>query len=57
MKIRDKYIGIKKQMKCGLQATVIDYKDCKNLTIQFEDGFIKTGVRSDHFMNGKVGRY
>ena len=54
---KDKYIGLKKLMKCGLYATVIDYKDCKNLTIQFEDGYVKSGVRSDHFTEGKVGRY
>ena len=51
---KDKYIGLTKKMNCGLFATVIDYKDCKNVTIQFEDGVIKEGVRSDHFMNGKV---
>ncbi len=51
---KNKYIGLTKMMNCGLQATVIDYKDCKNVTIQFEDGVIKEGVRSDHFMCGKV---
>lgn len=52
--VYEKYIGLTKKMNCGLKATVINYKDCKNLTIQFEDGLIKSGVRSDHFMEGKV---
>ena len=41
-------------MNCGLKATVIDYKDCKNLTIKFEDGCIREHIRSDHFMDGRV---
>ncbi|MCI6017881.1 MAG: hypothetical protein MRZ59_03400 [Clostridiales bacterium] len=53
--VKDKYIGLTKIMNCGLKATVIEYKDCKNVTVQFEDGLIKSGVRSDHFMNGNVG--
>lgn len=52
--VKDKYLGMVRKMNCGLSATVIGYKDCKNLTIQFENGVIKQGVRSDHFMNGKV---
>lgn len=51
---RNKYLGMTRIMKCGLSATVIEYIDCKNLTVQFEDGVIKQGVRSDHFMEGKV---
>ena len=52
--IKDKYMGLTMEMHCGLKATIIDYKDCNNLTIQFEDGLIKSNVRSDHFMNGHV---
>lgn len=52
--IKNKYIGLTKKMNCGLSATIIDYKNCKNVTIQFEDGLVKSGVRSDHFMEGKV---
>ena len=53
-KVKNKYLGLTKMMNCGLSATVIEYLDCKNLTIRFEDGLIKRGVRSDHFMGGKV---
>lgn len=51
---KEKYIGMTKVMKCGLTATIIEYIDCKNVTVKFEDGLIKTGVRPDHFMEGKV---
>jgi hypothetical protein len=51
---REKYIGLTKRMKCGLRATVIDYIDCDHITIKFEDGLIKSNVRSDHFINGNV---
>lgn len=51
---KDKYIGLTKLMNCGLKATVIDYIDCYHLTIKFEDGTVKTNVRSDHFSNGNV---
>lgn len=42
-------------MQRGLNATIIEYNGCKDLTVQFEDGLIRRHVRSDHFMNGKVG--
>ena len=51
---KNKYIGLTKRMNCGLYATVIDYIDCYHLTIQFEDGTVKSNVRSDHFTNGNV---
>lgn len=51
---KDKYIGMTRKMSCGMNATVIDYQDCYHVTIRFDDGLIKTDVRSDHFMNGKV---
>lgn len=51
---KNKYLGLTKMMNCGLKATVIEYKDYTNLTIQFEDGVVKHGVRSYHFIEGKV---
>lgn len=51
---KDKYLGMSRKMNCGLVATVIEYKNCKNLTIQFENGVVKNGVRSDHYLDGKV---
>ena len=51
---KNKYIGLTKRMNCGMNATVIDYIDCYHLKIQFEDGTIKSNVRSDHFATGNV---
>lgn len=51
---KNKYIGLVKRMNCGMNATVIDYIDCYHLTIRFEDGTVKSNVRSDHFLNGNV---
>jgi hypothetical protein len=52
--VSNKYVGMTIKMNCGLNATCIDYKNCNNLTVRFEDGLIRTGIRSDHFINGKV---
>lgn len=52
--IKDKYIGVEKMMNCGLRAVCIDYVDCKHVIIKFEDGLIRTNIRSDHFAAGKV---
>ena len=52
--MKQKYLGITRVMKCGLSATLIGHINYKNITIQFEDGLIKHGVRMDQFMNGEV---
>lgn len=51
---KSKYIGKTIKTNCGLLATCIDYIDCKHITVQFEDGMIRTDIRSDHFNHGKV---
>lgn len=48
-------IGETNTMKNGLNATIIDWSGYMNVTIQFEDGSIKKGVRYNHFKTGKVG--
>lgn len=53
---KEKYIGMVRKMNCGMNAKIIDYKNCKEVTVEFEDGFVRTGIRSDHFMEGKVKR-
>lgn len=52
--LKEEYLGITRRMNCGMSATVIAHINYKNITIQFEDGLIKNGVRMDDFMNGKV---
>ena len=53
---KNKYIGMTKKMNCGLNATIIDYNGCHDITIQFEDGYVRSGVRTDKFLSGKVAR-
>ena len=52
---KEKYIGMTNRMNCGLIAEIIDYENCDNITIRFEDGCEKSGVRVDKFKEGKVG--
>lgn len=49
-----KYLGMTRMMNCGMKATIIEYINCNNITVQFEDGVIRSNIRSDHFMDGKV---
>lgn len=51
---KEKYMGMTRTMNCGMPATVIDYVNCRDITIQFEDGLVKSHVRADKFMNGNV---
>ena len=51
---KNKYIGMTRPMKCGLNATVIEYINGKDITIRFEDGTIREHVRTDKFKNGSV---
>ena len=52
---KEKYIGMTRTMNCGIKATVLEYNNCHDMTIQFEDGLIKYGVKMDKFKSGKVG--
>ena len=50
---RDKHIGEKKQMKCGMNAEIIDYKKSKDVTVKFDDGTIKH-VTYNNYKKGAV---
>lgn len=47
-------IGLKRVMNCGLEATIIDYNDSNNITVEFEDGNIRHGMNYYCFMNGSI---
>lgn len=51
---KELYTGMKVLMRCGMYAICTEYKDSKHLTVKFEDGLIRTDIRSDHFKDGKV---
>lgn len=53
-KVKSSYVGMTRTMNCGLKATVIEDFGCNNITIRFEDGFIKKKCRRDKFREGKI---
>ena len=47
-------IGETKKMSNGMKATIINYRTCADIDVQFEDGQVKEGVRYDKFSKGRV---
>lgn len=39
---------------CGLKIKIIQYTDCRNVTIKFEDGTLRRNIRYSHFEIGNV---
>lgn len=48
------YTGMTRTMNCGLKATIIQYKRCDDIDIQFENGFICKHRRFDDFLKGHI---
>ncbi len=51
---RHKYIGISKQMNCGMNATIIDYINKGNITVKFDDGTVISNRSYGNFKDGKI---
>lgn len=49
-----KYIGMANTMKCGMKATIIAYRGCADIDIQFEDGTVRTNVTTGNFKKGNI---
>ena len=47
-------VGLIKTMKCGMNATIIDYENSNNITVQFEDGTIRENVSLRAFNSGAL---
>ena len=47
-------LGLSKKMNCGKVATVIDYIDSMNITVQFETGDIVYNVVKKSFLDGNI---
>lgn len=47
-------VGLKKKMNCGMDATIIEYFDNKNVTLQFEDGYVSKNKEYKMFLCGKI---
>ena len=47
-------IGTARKMNNGMLATIIDYKGHRDITIQFEDGYILKHRQVEKFLNGAI---
>ena len=47
-------VGITKTMLCGLKATIIVYRNCRDIDIQFENNVIATHKTWYAFMKGSI---
>ena len=51
---KNKYVGLKNKMNCGLNATIIKVRTLDDLDIEFEDGTVVLHKRLDHFKIGNI---
>ena len=47
-------IGEKNTMKCGLVATIIEYRSSASIDVRFEDGAVVYGVNYGLFKRGEI---
>ena len=47
-------LGERRKMTCGLEAEIVEYRNCDDIDIRFEDGRIREHVRYSHFQQGSV---
>ena len=50
----EEYMGKTKLMKCGLKATIIAYRNSKDIDVQFENGAIREHMAIDNFNMGRI---
>lgn len=50
------YINMTRTMNCGMKATIIEYRRCDDVDIQFENGTICQHKRFDAFLKGQIKR-
>lgn len=49
------HIGETKMMNCGLEATIIAYKNYENITVQFSNGVVRENKTYGNFKKGTIG--
>ena len=54
LKDYSKRLGETKMMKCGMKATIIEYINSINITVQFEDGIIIKNKVYSNFKKGEI---
>ena len=47
-------LGEIKMMNCGMKAKIIEYLNCNNITVEFEDGYITKNKRYRNFNLGSI---
>ena len=52
--IKDKRIGMSLTMNCGMKATIIDYHNCSDINVQFEDGTVVKHRAFAQFKNKQI---
>ena len=52
----EKRVGMSRLNNSGERMTLIAYRNCKDIDVQFEDGTIRSGICYHCFMSGNVGR-
>lgn len=50
----NKYLGLTKEMNCGMKCTIICYRQYKDIDVQFEDGNIVRNKSCKSFLTGKI---
>lgn len=54
MNNKNKYIGLTNKMNCGMNCTIIDFRNTKDIDVQFEDGNIIKNRNYYCFLKGKI---
>lgn len=50
----NRYIGMTRMMNCGLNATIIEYRNNSDIDVQFEDGTIHKHTRISNFNTNRI---
>ncbi len=50
----NKHIGETSMANCGMEMTIIDYNNVNDVTVKFQDGYIKRGAAYKCFKNGSI---
>ena len=50
----EKYIGMTNTMNCGMKATIIAYRQSKDIDVQFENGIISEHRSMSNFNTGRI---
>ena len=50
----NEFIGMTNEMNCGMTATIIAYRNYKDIDVKFENGMIRTHRAMCHFKSGSI---